>query len=172
MILTNATKAKQPHEVEPKTTGLTITSLALPGMASAREDKNATAEKSQEPSLPSAFHVKGTQTIRTEVTPDEVIRHVQKRSPSLKTRYGLKDPVFKDTERIERQNPEEDGLPHRKTYTETRPWNTYYAKEDEWAALYNNDAKAVASVIPNSPSWLVKLPLKKTTHTGSTNTIR
>lgn len=128
-----------------KATSLGITSLALPGMASAREDKNATAEKGQRPSLPPEFHVKGTQTIRTQVTPDEIIRHVQKRSPTLKTRYGLKDPVLKDMERIERENPEEDGLPARETYTETRPWNTYYAKEDEWVALYNNDAKAAAS---------------------------
>ena len=128
-----------------KATGLAITSLALPGMASAKEDKNATPEEAQGSALPSEFRVKGTQTIRTQVTPDEIIRHVQKRSPALKTRYGLKDPVLKDTERIKRENPEEDELPERKTYTETRPWNTFYAKEDEWTALYTSDAKAAAS---------------------------
>lgn len=128
-----------------KTAGLAITSLALPGMASAKEGKTTTPEQGQGSSLPSEFYVEGTQTIRTEVTPDEIIRHVQKRSPSLKTRYGLKDPVLEETERIDRENPEEDGLPKRKTYTETRPWKTYYATEEEWSALYNGDAEAAAS---------------------------
>ncbi|SDY31440.1 hypothetical protein SAMN04487946_1118 [Halobellus clavatus] len=91
------------------------------------------------------FYVEGTQTIRTEVTPDEIIQHIKKRSPSLKTRYGLEDPVLEETERIDRENPEEDGLPKRKAYTETLPWKTYYATEEEWSALYNGDAEAVTS---------------------------
>lgn len=104
--------------------------------ASGRVDgaQRANAGSGPVPPGPEAFHVRGTQTIRVEITPDALTRHVRKRSPELKRRYDLDPPVLVDVERYERPDPEGDDLPERRTVTRTSPWETYYANEEEWEA--------------------------------------
>lgn len=138
-----------------KVMSASVAGFGFSGITAAQSDPESRppwAESQDRAPAPAEFHVKGTQTIRVVVTPDEIVRHVQKRSPALKRRYGLEPPVVKATNRRKRLDSNEDVLPKRKTYTKTQGWNTYYAMEDEWSTFYTDAAENNVSISSHDPS--------------------
>lgn len=91
---------------------------------------------------PDEFAVSGHKIVRAEIRPDEVTVHTRRVSPDLARRYGITPPVLTKSETFDRPNPEADDLPQRDTRTEKRPWNTYYAKEDEWRSVLESRTDA------------------------------
>lgn len=81
---------------------------------------------------PEEFKVSGHQIITTDIEPDRVTVHKKKISSDLARRYDVTPPILEKTETAERPNPALDDLPRRDTQTVKVPWDTYYAKEDEW----------------------------------------
>lgn len=132
-------------------TGLAV-SLGATGTATADSDSSggrpAWASASGSDPAPSGFHVEGTQTIQTKFTPTEVIQREQKRSPALKRRYDLDKPILESTQRVERPDAENDDHPMHETYIETRPWDTYFAAEDEWTDHFDSSGVSTAGRAP------------------------
>ncbi len=110
------------------------------------------------PDAPESFRVQGTEIVTTHIKPDEV--RVRRRcvSTDLKERYGQQAIV--STETHPRPENQDDGLPKRNTRTIRRPWDTYYAKDDEWAEHLAKRDKEASSIETNAldkpidcPKW-------------------
>ena len=106
--------------------------IVTAGMTGAALSGSATAANSPPPTAFDQFRVQGREKIQTRIRPNEIIVHRQKQSEDLARRYGLTPPIIETTDRMKRPESEDDGLPERETLTEIRPWDSYYAKEDEW----------------------------------------
>lgn len=105
------------------------------------------------------FRVEGKQIFRRKVRPKSVELKVTKVSQDLKERYGRK--ALQETVEHERPNPDEDHLPERSpTEVEQKPWDSYVAAEDEWAALRRTESESSEGVEsaygPRYPSSLPK----------------
>jgi len=100
--------------------------------------RDGSAQSQSDSPGPEAFHVTGREVIEMEVTPDAVTVTKRKISDDLARRYGLTPPVLTTTETFDRPAPEADDLPRRTTKTVEKPWDTYYAKADEWKAHFES----------------------------------
>lgn len=86
--------------------------------------------------LPEAFRVRGTETVTVRIDPDEVSVRRRRVSPDLERRYGQASRALVTTERYPRPDDRADDLPRRDSRTVRRPWDTHYAKAEEWRTYY------------------------------------
>lgn len=118
-----------------KTVGVTL-GVAAGSAGAAASGASSTGGDGRTP--PEKFHVEGRKVIRRKVTPERVETTVRKVSPDLRERYGKA--TVATTHAFERPDDRsEDPYPERDVETWTRDWETYYAKEDEWRALAEDD---------------------------------
>ncbi|UPM42013.1 hypothetical protein [Halocatena salina] len=110
------------------------------------------------PTTPDAFRVQGKEIVTTRITPNEARVKRRRISTDLKERYGRESLVTIET--YPRKDNNNDGLPNRETRTVRRPWNTYYAKEDEWDEYLTGRDKVMAEISPaaldrpaDCPKW-------------------
>ncbi|NEU56407.1 hypothetical protein [Halorussus sp. MSC15.2] len=111
-----------------------IVSLGLGALGLPLLSESGTAASG--PAVPEKFRVTGREIVKTKIRPDSVTVTKRKISDDLRRRYGITPPVLTKTETFDRPKAKQDDLPLRDTRTEKRPWDTYYAKEDEWKAHY------------------------------------
>ncbi|WP_115862911.1 twin-arginine translocation signal domain-containing protein [Halorussus litoreus] len=100
--------------------------------------REGSAQSDSDSPGPEKFRVTGHEIVKMQVTPDSVTIEKRKVSDDLARRYGLTPPVLTTTETFDRPKPEADDLPQRATETTKRPWDTYYAKTDEWKAHFES----------------------------------
>lgn len=127
---------RRPRRDVLRSIGVAVGSLVGPGASEASAKALST--------VPESFRVQGNETVRTHITPNEIQIKRRRVSSNLKERYGRAS--FVTTETRPRPENHADDLPQRDTRIARRPWDTYYAKEDEWKGYLIKRNKATTEI--------------------------